>query len=427
MVGFLFLWTTMRQTTLKGVEDILPADIHRWQFLEQQADEVFSRCGYQQIRIPIIEPAQLFVRSIGEQTDIVEKEMYSFTDRGERQICLRPEATASVVRAYLQHQFDGQGGCAQFYYYGPMFRGERPQAGRQRQFHQVGVEAIGSYSPLLDADVVMTALRYIECLGLRRYRLQLNSVGCPEDKTNYAQQLRDFLSGQRSGLCESCVSRLERNVLRVLDCKNSACRQIIASAPHIEHAHCAQCREHFAAVQEMLRSQKAEFEINPYLVRGLDYYTRTVFEIPHGQLGAQNAICAGGRYDNLVAELGGSPAGAVGFAFGMERLLIALESESTAISEKTRPLVYVAGLGVVAMRAVFSIVQEIRAQGVAAVFSYEERSLKSHLKRADKLKANHAVIIGEEELASGTILVRDMRRSIQQSIPSSLLRSALEI
>ena len=403
---------------LKGVNDILPDEIAAWSHVEHTLAHIFRAYGYRAIRVPIIEERSLFVRSIGEETDIVEKEIYSFTDRGGRDIALRPEATASVVRAYLQHRMASQG-MVKLYYHGAMFRGERPQAGRNRQFFQMGVEAIGCSAAYLDAEVIELAACCLRELGLKSFEIILNSVGCRDDKRAFAELLRAFLEPRQKELCQSCQRRLARNILRVLDCKNPACGAIVHDAPAMADHQCAACREHFQLLTGTLDRLAVTYRIDPHLVRGLDYYTKTVFEIVHSGLGAQNSLCAGGRYDNLVAELGGEPTGAMGFAFGLERLLLAGHADHVPFPENAAPSVYGVGLGDAAYQAVTALVRDLRHQGVSTVIGYEQRSLKSHLKQADKAAVRFSLIIGDNELASGTVLVRDMRLGTQESLASN--------
>ncbi|MEA1898591.1 MAG: histidine--tRNA ligase, partial [Bacteroidota bacterium] len=334
----------MKIKALKGVQDILPSEIGQWNFLHEKAAKIFTAYGYNQIIIPIIEESGLFTRSIGQQTDIVEKEMYTFMDRGNRSIALRPEATASIVRAYLEHNYS-QGHLTKFFYSGPMFRGEKPQAGRNRQFYQIGVEALGTYNPFLDAETLNLAVEYLKEVGIKKFNILVNTVGSSEDKQNFSKKLKVFLKNQREFLCDHCKNRYERNVLRILDCKNKGCRKILRNAPKIIDSLSEDSLKDFAIFQNALELIGVDYTFDPYLVRGLDYYTKTVFEITHDKLGAQNTILAGGRYDNLIKQLGGPETGAVGFACGVERLLLAEKAESFTINDVNNKSIYAIGLG----------------------------------------------------------------------------------
>ncbi|MBU4306004.1 MAG: histidine--tRNA ligase [Candidatus Omnitrophica bacterium] len=401
---------------LKGVQDILPQECTHWDYIETHARNTFSKYGYGQIRVPIIEESRLFIRTIGEETDIVEKEMYTFVDRGMRKIALRPEATACVVRAYLEHQFDRQGGSAKFFYSGPMFRGEKPQAGRNRQFYQIGVEALGSYSPYLDAEVILLAVHYLNSIGIKDFRLLLNTVGNSTDKTIFSGLLKEYLKTKKNLLCENCNNRYERNVLRILDCKVKSCCRIIQDTPHIDTILSEESRTDFELVKKTLDMLGVSYEVMPYLVRGLDYYTKTVFEITHEKLGAQNTILAGGRYDNLVAELGGSPAGAVGFACGIERLLLAAEAEGVTFPVDRGDSVYAIALGETCFKKLFAIVQNLRKNQMTTFLNFEQKSLKAQFRQADKLGCSFALVFGDNELKNDSIIIKDMHLGSQDLI-----------
>ena len=398
-----------------GTEDILPAQAALWQRLEAAAREVFARWGYGEIRTPIFEFTSLFVRSIGEATDVVEKEMYVIGE-GDESLALRPEATASVVRAYLQANLHKVRAFQKFYYIGPMFRHERPQAGRRRQFHQMGVEAIGSLDPLLDAEVVTVACELFQAFGLSGYRVRLNSIGTPTSRSGYRDLIRERLGEQAEALCPDCRRRLERNVFRILDCKRPGCIEITRKLPAIlDHLPEAE-RDHFRRVCAGLRSAGVEFEEDPYLVRGFDYYTATVFEITHDALGAQDALCGGGRYDNLVADLGGPSLGAVGFAIGVERVLMALRQGGT--SEDAPHLdVFVATVGEEARGEAFARLVALRRAGLKAETDYEGRSLKAQMRSANKLGARFVLLLGEDELRQGVVRLRNMATAEEKLLP----------
>ncbi|MFP4056269.1 MAG: histidine--tRNA ligase [Candidatus Brocadiia bacterium] len=398
-----------------GTEDILPEQAPLWQRVEATARHVFARYGYGEIRTPIFEHTRLFVRSIGEATDIVEKEMYTIGE-GEDSLTLRPEATAPVVRAYLEHNLHKVKRFQKLYYIGPMFRHERPQAGRKRQFHQFGVEAIGATDPLLDAEVVSLACHLFEELGLAGCRLRLNAIGTPESRSDYRELIRARLGEQAQKLCPDCRRRLERNVFRVLDCKREGCIAVTRQLPRIlDHLPEGE-RDHFARVCSALEAAGVAFHEDPYLVRGFDYYTGTVFEVTHGALGAQDAVCGGGRYDRLIADFGGPDLGAVGFAVGVERVLMALQ----AGEEPTPPApldLYIVTLGEAARQAAFAHLGVLRKAGLAADMDFEGRSIKAQMRTADKLGARHVTVIGDDELARGTLALKHMASGEEVELP----------
>lgn len=415
----------MKIKALKGVQDILPTDIDQWNFVHKQAAEIFSRYGYKQIIVPIIEESKLFTRSIGQQTDIVEKEMYTFLDRGNRSIALRPEATASIVRAYLEHNYN-QTSLAKFFYNGPMFRGEKPQAGRNRQFYQIGVEAMGSYSPFLDAETLSLAIEYLKGIGIQKFNVLVNTVGSREDKLTYSKVLKGFLNDQKNNLCEHCKSRYDRNVLRILDCKNKACRKILKNAPQIIDCLSPESMKDFSLFQNALELLGVHYTFDPHLVRGLDYYTKTVFEITHDQLGAQNTILAGGRYDNLVEQLGGPATGAIGFACGVERLLLAQKAEPLASESSVAKSIFVIGLGDEAYNRIFEIAQTLRRNSISVYIDFERKSLKAQMRQANKLNCSHVLILGDDELKKESILIKYMDKGTQDLIKLDALENVIK-
>lgn len=406
-----------RETQLKalrGTKDILPQEAKLWTILEDKARDVFKLFGYEEIRTPIIEETPLFIRSLGEGTDIVEKQMYTFLDRGERSVALRPEATASAVRAYLEHGMDMSAGLVKLFYIGPMFRAERPQAGRARQFHQIGIEAIGSYSPFLDAETIALLSKILDSFGIKDFSIKLNSLGCEKDKKELSNRLRQLLEGRITNFCDDCNGRYEKNVLRILDCKNENCKDLLRTIfKGTGDCLCSGCRFHFGAVKEALAALKIGYELEPYLVRGLDYYTKTTFEVTHNKLGAQDAIAAGGRYDNLVSDLGGPEKGACGFAIGMERTIMAIEEpprDNGAID------VYLATIGQAAYNMGFKLAMELRMNGISAELDYEDKSLKGQMRWADKLGARLVGIVGDDEIRDNTVTLRDMRSKEQRAV-----------
>ncbi|VAX31908.1 Histidyl-tRNA synthetase [hydrothermal vent metagenome] len=391
----------MKYRAIKGVQDILPPDVYLWQEVESIAAQVFAPFGYREIRTPVMEFTEVFTRSIGETTDIVEKEMYTFNDRAGRSITLRPEGTAPVVRAYVENHLYSLPSPQKYYYIGPMFRYERPQKGRFRQFHQIGVEAFGEEDPRMDAEVLDMLRCFLERVGMDNLRFEINSIGCDECRPLYRKALVDFLTGRIDSLCPDCRRRYEVNPLRVLDCKVKGCEEIKKKAPGITDYLCSGCREHFDALLGYLELLKIPFSVNPAMVRGLDYYTRTTFEVTSESLGAQSAVAAGGRYDKLIEEFGGPAVPGIGFAIGMERLT-SLIKDRHGIVEPV-PVVYFAAIGDEAEKAAYKLASEMRTKGIWVELDYSGASLKSRFRKADRLKATYVFILGEDELSRGTI------------------------
>ena len=410
----------MKFKAIRGVKDILPGEIERVQRVENVSREVFEAFGYSEIRIPIFEATEVFARGIGATTDIVEKEMYTFEDRDGKKITLRPEGTASVVRAYIEHQLYLQRPVVKLYYLGPMFRYERPQAGRFRQFYQVGVEALGTISPLMDIEILSLLSFILQQLGVTDTRLEINSLGDPSCRPSYRKALKAFLSDKLSQLCEDCQRRYETNPLRILDCKKEGCRAATAKAPSSLDHLCDECLTHFAHVKEGLKQLKIPFVINERLVRGLDYYTKTAFEVTASGLGAQNAIAAGGRYDGLVEELGGPPTPGIGFAMGVERIASLMER-----LEPPKPHFFFALLGEEARHQMLPIMMQLRREGIPVEMDYAGEGLKKQMGLADKLGARYTLIVGENELRSGKMILRDMTTKAQQDVALSNLNETL--
>jgi len=401
---------------LRGMKDALPGSSEILQQLEDNAILVLSHFGYREIRTPVLEEKSLFVKSVGGETDIVTKEMFAFRDRGERDVVLRPEGTAPIVRAYLEANLHKTDPIQKLYYIGPFFRAERPQAGRMRQFHQIGAEAIGSLSPAIDAEIILLMAEVLDKNGIKDYTIHLNNLGCRKDKINLSKTLKESFSEKKAMLCDDCKKRLEKNPLRILDCKKESCRVIIRGALKTIDFLCKDCKEHFNNVKGYLKGTSIEKKCidDPYIVRGLDYYTGTVFEVSHPALGAQDAIGAGGRYDNLILDMGGPAIGAVGFALGIERMLIAGAQEFNAL--KRPSTVYVANLGDNAAREGFKITNELRRAGIVCDMNYDNKSLKAQMREADKLGAAFTLIIGDDELAKGEAVLRDMKTKEQTSV-----------
>lgn len=405
----------MKYKAVRGMEDILPPDIYIWRDIEEKTRRYLEFYGYVEIRTPILEDTSIFVRSIGETTDIVTKEMYTFKDKKGRSLTLRPEGTAPIVRSYIEHSLDKISPELKLYYIGPMFRSERPQKGRTRQFHQIGVEVIGSNSYLADAEIIMQMSKMLEYFELNEFKIKLNSLGCKKDKENFTNKLKIYLKEKEKRLCQDCKVRIKKNVLRVLDCKEESCIQIVRNAPNIVESLCIPCKDHFDKLKDTLTKLKIKFEETKNLVRGLDYYTGTVFEVTHPVLGAQDAIGAGGRYDNLVKDFGGPDVGAVGYALGMERIIMALKKEPHKVSQ----VVFIATVGDEAKIRGIQIAEKIRTKSesnIIALTDIKGTSLKSQMRSADKNKARIVVILGEDELKISKATLRDMEKKEQISV-----------
>ncbi len=389
----------MRYNAVKGVQDVLPPEVYVWQRVESAAKEVFGAFGFQELRAPMMEFTEVFVRSIGETSDIVEKEMYTFEDKGGRSITLRPEGTAPVVRCYVQNHLYNRPSPQKFYYSGPMFRYERPQRGRLRQFYQIGVEAFGDSGPGIDAEMLSMLRHFLIRLGLGSLTFEINSIGCRACRPSYREALKAFFSSRKGSLCPDCKRRLEANPMRILDCKVPGCVELRKDAPIVGDYLCDSCRMHFGELKDMLGLLGVTYSVNPSMVRGLDYYTRTTFEVTSENLGAQNAVAAGGRYDGLVEEFGGPPTPAIGFAVGMERLVELLQRDSSV--SLPVPRVFIAVLGAEAARKALTFADSLRAGGVWVETGSPNISLKSQMKRADKLGASYVLFLGDDELSSG--------------------------
>jgi histidyl-tRNA synthetase len=412
---------------IRGAPDILPDETGKWQALEMVARDVLDRYGYAEIRTPIFERTELFVRGIGESTDIVEKEMYTFDDRGGESLTLRPEATASMMRAYAEHNLGAKNSLVKLYLIGPMFRHERPQSGRFRQFHQVDVEAIGSPGPAVDVEVVALLHHLLEAWGLRGLSLHVNSIGDPVCRPRYREAFLEYLDAHREALCGDCHVRMTKNPLRVLDCKQADCREIAAKAPALSGYLCDACRDHFSQVRASLDGLKIAYEVDERLVRGLDYYTRTTFEFLNPALGSQNAVAGGGRYDGLVEELGGPPTPSIGFAIGEERILTSLGAQAGPVETPPITGVYVATAGAVDLRTALELTQVLRRRGLRAALDLESRSLKGQMRQANKDRFRYSLILGTEELARGQVTLKDMIGGGQQEVPLAEVADRLAV
>ncbi|KPK97486.1 MAG: hypothetical protein AMJ95_08785 [Omnitrophica WOR_2 bacterium SM23_72] len=407
-----------------GTKDILPEEALFWQKIEEVSRQIFSLYNYREIRPPLIEEASLFNRSLGQSSEIVQKQMFLIKNK-EETYCLRPEGTASVVRAYLENHLDKASSFAKFYYLGPMFRLERPQKGRLRQFHHIGCEAIGSQEPEVDVELISLAIRLLQGFSISGYTIKLNSLGCLKDKKELSSTLHKGLKNKLSKLCVDCQNRFKVNTLRILDCKNEGCievvRQLGIGVSHL----CQDCLNHFNQVKQGLDSLGISYSVIPYLVRGLDYYTRTVFEIAHKDLGSQDALCAGGRYDNLVKELGGPDVGAIGFAFGTERLLLVRSAKAEV---RSKGLVYLITLGDEAKSEGSKILEDLRKDNIACDTDYENKSLKGAMRKAHDLGAKFVLILGEEELKKKVVTLKNMTSGEQKEVvQEELIREVTKV
>lgn len=410
----------------KGTQDILPDDAPKWYYIENKIREVLTKYGYQEIRTPAFEYTELFIRGIGESTDIVTKEMFTFPDRKERSLTLRPEGTAPVVRAYLENKMGRASKVVKLFYIGSMFRCEKPQAGRFRQFNQFGIEVIGTKSPEVDVEVIMAALEIYEKLGLKNLEIVINSVGCKKCRVDYIQKLKKFLRNKKDLLCSECVKRYEKNPLRVLDCKKDSCQKIMETAPMITENLCPECKLHFEEVKSHLDDFKIKYHIDHKLVRGLDYYTKTAFEIVGKGLGAQNAIAGGGRYDDLVEELGGKPTPGVGFAAGIERMIMVMNQQKINWPKPKCIDIFIVKVSAENKDTAFRLLQKIRNSGLSADLDYSNGSLKSQMRIANKIGARYTVIIGEEELSKDMVTLRNMQTKEQKKVKLDEIEKVIE-
>ncbi|MFQ6122684.1 MAG: histidine--tRNA ligase [Dehalococcoidales bacterium] len=410
----------------RGTSDILPEEQACWRYIEQKVANICQLYGYERIDCPAFEDTRLFTRSVGEETDIVKKEMYTFADKGGNKITLRPEGTAPVCRAYLEHGLHNLPQPVKLYYIASIFRYERPQAGRYRQHYQFGYEAIGDDDPTLDAEVIDMTWQFFSSLNLRHLSLQLNSIGCKQCRPGYLSVLKDYYANYKQQLCADCKIRLDRNPLRLLDCKKPSCQQAANSAPRsIDHL-CPQCDTHFNRLKGYLKLLEIPFEVNHRLVRGLDYYTRTVFEVQPQGGGAQSTLGGGGRYDDLIEELGGKPTPAIGFAAGIERIILNLKKQNVSVPPLPRPQVFIAHIGDAARAEAIKLASRLRQAGIGITLATGNKSLKAQLRQANNLGARYTVIIGEEEVKTSTISFRDMTTARQKTIPPSELPQLLK-
>ncbi len=398
---------------IKGTEDVLPKQSYRWQFIEKIMREESKSYGFKEIRTPVFEHTELFARGVGQTTDVVQKEMYTFTTKGGESVTLRPEGTAGAARAVLEHALDNEGLPIKASYFVSCYRYEKPQAGRLREFHQFGLEEYGTQSPAADAEMICAAQSIIDRLGLSQIRLELNSIGCPECRAKYNRALREYFGQFKDRLCETCLSRLEKNPMRLLDCKSPQDQELAKDAPKITDYLCEECENHFSEVKRYLDSAGVEYTINPKIVRGLDYYTKTVFEFVTDCIGAQGTVCGGGRYDGLIEELGGKHMPSLGFAMGLERLLMVMDAQGVEIPEDDKCALYIATMGDDAKVKAFELLKRVRECGLIAETDVVGRGLRAQMKYADKIGAKYSLVLGDNELAENKAKVKNMETGEQ--------------
>lgn len=416
--------------SIKGTQDVLPSESHKVRFVEQTALEIAGNCGFREIRIPVFEHTELFQRGVGDTTDVVQKEMYTFLDKGGRSITLRPEGTAGVVRSYLENGLSNEPMPQKLCYLVSCYRYEKPQAGRLREFHQFGLECIGTASPVADAEVISVANDIFNYLGITGLKLEINSIGCPECRKEYHKALHDYFESRKSELCNTCLERLDRNPMRILDCKSPVCSEIAKGAPKVLDFLCDDCKAHFESVQSYLKAMGIEFTVNPTIVRGLDYYTRTVFEFVSTGIGAQGTVCGGGRYDGLVEEIGGAHTPALGFAIGIERLMLLMESLKLPFPESSKCELYIATMGEKASLEAAKIASALRHEGCEVQYDVVGRSVKAQMKYANKLGAAFTVVLGDSELESGVVRLKNMESGEEtevalESFEEAFMRASL--
>ena len=401
---------------IKGTKDVLPKDVHKNQYIEATALDVASKFGYKEIRTPVFEHTELFQRGVGDTTDVVQKEMYTFDDKGGRSITLRPEGTAGAVRSFLENGLCNEALPQKVCYLISCYRYEKPQAGRLREFHQFGVECFGTASPLADAEIIALAKSIFDTLGVRDLSLEINSIGCPKCRAEYHKALKEYFASRKDELCDTCKGRLDRNPMRILDCKSPICHEIAQGAPVVIDYLCDECKEHFEKVQKYLDAQNIEYKINPQIVRGLDYYTKTVFEFVSNSIGAQGTVCGGGRYDGLVEELGGQHTASLGFAMGLERLMLLMEAQGCEFPQAEKPDLFIVALGEKATLKAIEIAKDMREEGFSALLDLNQRSVRAQMKYADKLGAKFNVVIGDNEVKNKIAKLKNMQTGEETEI-----------
>jgi histidyl-tRNA synthetase len=410
----------------RGTKDILPDQISKWQYVEQIMREVCKDFGFLEIRTPVFEHTELFSRGVGDATDVVQKEMYTFADKDDRSLTLRPEGTASAVRAFLENGLFGGNLPAKYYYLISCFRYEKPQAGRLREFHQFGIEMFGAESPRADGEIISLACMLFERLGVKNLSLRLNSLGCPECRKEYMKALQAYFESNYEDLCETCRQRFSKNPMRIIDCKNPVCSETAKGAPSVLDFICNPCRGHFERTTTYLTSMGIEYQIDPTIVRGLDYYTRTVFEFVSNEIGAQGTVCGGGRYDGLIQELGGKSMPGLGFAMGIERLLMVMEGQGLFGEEEPRCRIYLAPMGEEMITTVFDIACNLRKRGIGVQMDLMEKSIKAQMKYADKLGAEYVGLLGSDEMEREEITLKNMKTGEQKKVPFTSLVQEIE-
>ena len=411
----------------RGTKDITPKDVYKWHYIEKKFREICALYGYEEIRTPIFEHTEVFARSVGDTTDVVQKEMYSFTDRGDRQLSLKPEGTAGVIRSFIENKMYADTQPTKLYYITPCFRYERPQAGRQRQFHQFGIEVLGSDGPSVDAEVISLAVQFFNEMGLKNLSVNINSVGCPTCREEYNRKLKEYLDKKVDVLCETCLERKDKNPMRVIDCKNPHCKENLQDIPFMIDHLCEDCKDHFDKLQTYLKEMDINYVVDKTIVRGLDYYKKTAFEIISNDIGSQSTVCGGGRYDGLVEMLVG-PKGisGIGFALGAERLLLTLENNNIEIENPKSTDIYIATIGDAAKTKSFKLIKDLRTNHISADNDHLDKSLKAQFKYSDKLNAKYTVVIGDDELANDTATLKNMKTSEQTTIKLSELVDELK-
>ncbi len=403
-------------TKPRGTEDVLPEEVALWQKIENTAREVCNVFGYKEIRTPVFENTELFARGVGETTDVVQKEMYTFLDKGGRSVTLKPEGTATLVRSYIENSLYANPQPTKLAYIIPCFRYEKPQSGRLREFHQFGIECFGAESPETDAEIISLANTFLNKVGIKGITLYINSIGCPTCRKEYNEKLKSYFKAKENELCETCRERLEKNPMRIIDCKSPVCSEIAKDAPRMVDYLCGECSDHFEKVKAGLLNMGIDFKVNPDIVRGLDYYTKTVFEFVSDSLGAQSTVCGGGRYSGLVEELGGKPTEGIGFAMGIERLVLIIKNQGLSVADSVKPQVFLGAIGDEAVKKAQKIVYDLRLKGVFAEMDLCGRSVKAQMKYANKLEAKYSAVIGDDEIAENKINLKNMDSGEQSEI-----------
>lgn len=393
---------------IKGTKDVLPKDVHKNQYIEATCLDCAEKYGFKEIRTPVFEHTELFQRGVGDTTDVVQKEMYSFDDKGGRNITLRPEGTAGAARAFLENGLCNEALPQKVCYLTSCYRYEKPQAGRLREFHQFGVECFGTQSPLADAEIIALAKSVFDELGIKDISLEINSIGCPECRQKYYEALKEYFKSKKDELCPTCQDRLDRNPMRILDCKSPICSEIAKDAPIVLDYLCDDCKDHFEKVQKYLNAQNIEYKVNPQIVRGLDYYTKTVFEFVSNSIGAQGTVCGGGRYDGLIEELGGQKTPSLGFGMGLERLMLLMDAQECEFPQAKRPDLFIAAVGDKATLKAIEIAKDMRDEGFTCLYDLNNRSLRAQMKYADKLNAKFNIVLGDNEVDEGIAKLKNM-------------------